>query len=213
MTSDDYQAEFDKQNAAGLRPIVVQGGGAAGDPRFAAIFAQRDWPGQYEVQIDGAGSRPNSLTGFDDLMNAFMRTNGIHAGQLSILKDGNVKYALAFTRREVGSDYQLMKTTDCFRLASCTKIFLEAAVQALYDAGKLTTDTKVYPLLGFSNPKDPRSDTITIQQLLDHVGGYDDTAAGSNFDPTFQMVKIANDLGLNRAVTKQEVMQYMYDRM
>jgi CubicO group peptidase (beta-lactamase class C family) len=213
MSAADYQAEFDRQNAAGLRPIVLQGGGSAADSRYAAIFAQRDWPGQYEVHYDGVEGRPSSLSGFDDLMNAIMRTNGIHAAQLTLLKDGNIKYAVAFTRREVGSDYQLMKTTDCFRLASCTKIFLEAAVQSLYDANKLKTDTKVYPLLGFSSPKDARSDDITIQQLLDHVGGYDDSSTGSSFDPTFQMVKIAKDLGLNRAVTKQDVMQYMYNRM
>jgi hypothetical protein len=34
--------------------------------------------------------------------------------------------------------------------------------------------TAAYPLLGFSHPVDPRSDTITIQQLLDHEGGYND---------------------------------------
>jgi CubicO group peptidase (beta-lactamase class C family) len=60
--------------------------------------------------------------------------------------------------------------SDRFLPASCSKIFLAGGVQALYDDKVLKPDTKVYPLLGFSHPADPRSDTITIQQLLDHPG-------------------------------------------
>jgi pimeloyl-ACP methyl ester carboxylesterase len=53
---------------------------------------------------------------------------------------------------------------------------------------------------------------IVNSAIIDGVA-YDDSSRGSSFDPTFQMVKIAKDLGLNRAVTKQDVMQYMYSRM
>jgi hypothetical protein len=77
-----------------------------------------------------------------------------------------------YTWAEAG--YRITQPSDRFLLASRSKMFLEAAVQSLYDAKKLTPDTKVYPLLGFSHPADPRSDTITIQQHLDHMGGYDD---------------------------------------
>lgn len=76
-----------------------------------------------------------------------------------------------------------------------------------------TPSTAVYPLLGFSHPADPRSDTITVQQLLDHEGGYND---GTNNqlpaapDPTYNMRNIALALGLNRAVTKLDVARYMY---
>src|SRR5205823_14466408 len=109
------------------------GSGAFSDRRFTAIYAQQEEPTKWEILTDGAASRPSSLSGFDDLLTAFMGTNGIHAAQLTIAKNGDVKYALAFTRREVVSDYQQMKVTDRFRLASCSKIFLEAAVQSLYD--------------------------------------------------------------------------------
>jgi hypothetical protein len=54
--------------------------------------------------------------------------------------------------------------------------------------------TAAYPLLGFSHPADPRSDTITIQQLLDHEGGYNDgtnTSLPSAPDPTYNMRNIA----------------------
>ena len=73
--------------------------------------------------------------------------------------------------------------------------------------------TAVYPLLGFSHPADPRSDTITVQQLLDHEGGYNDgtnTSLPSATDPTYNMRNIAIALGLNRPVQKLDVAQYMY---
>ena len=76
-----------------------------------------------------------------------------------------------------------------------------------YDPG-----TKVYPLLGFSHPADARSDTITVQQLLDHQGGYDD---GKNpkypaaLDPTYSMRQIGQALG-HVVASKLDIAHYMY---
>ena len=142
-----------------------------------------------------------------------MQANAVRAAQLTIGKNGVTKLARAYTWAEDG--YRITQPSDRFLLASCSKMFLAAAVQSLYDAhpAKLTPTTKVYPLLGFSHPADPRSDDITIQQLLDHMGGYDDTATGSGFDPTYQMRKIALDQGLGHTVSKLDVCRYMYARM
>jgi len=76
-----------------------------------------------------------------------------------------------------------------------------------------TPSTAAYPLLGFSGPADPRSDTITIQQLLDHEGGYNDgrlTTVPSAPDPTYNMRTIALALGLTGGVGKMDVARYMY---
>jgi len=72
--------------------------------------------------------------------------------------------------------------------------------------------TKVYPVLGFSQPADLRSDTITVQQLLDHQGGYND---GTNskypaaFDPTYNMRLIGQALG-HVVASKLDIARYMY---
>jgi len=152
------------------------------------------------------GKEVPALAGVDALFQAFMQANGVRAGELAILKNGRLKFARAYTWAEPG--YRIVQPADPFRLASCSKMFLEEAVQSLYDAGKLTPDTKVYPLLGFSEPQDPLSDLITLQQLLDHMGGYDQAASG--FDPVFNMRQIAKNLGMARAVTKQDIATYMY---
>jgi CubicO group peptidase (beta-lactamase class C family) len=76
--------------------------------------------------------------------------------------------------------------------------------------------TAAYPLLGFSHPLDPRSDTITIQQLLDHEGGYNDgtnASLPSAPDPTYNMRSIALALGLNHPVQKLDVAKYMYGQL
>ncbi len=92
-------------------------------------------------------------------------------------------------------------------------MFCEQAIQTLYNSGVLTPSTAAYSLLGFSNPTDLRSDTITIQQLLDHQGGYNDgtnKSLPSAPDPTYNMRTIALAIGLNRAVQKLDIAKYMY---
>ncbi len=211
MTAAEYQAEFDARTKAGLYPICVQGGGSGNATRYAAIFAKQDIPDQR--RFTATGSAVPALAAFDAEMQKFMQANGIRAAQLAIGRDGAIKLSRAYTWAEPA--YRPTQPSDIFLLASCSKMFVEAAVQALYDANRLTPATAVYPLLGFSHPADPRSDTITIQQLLDHLGGYDDrpvSQGGSGFDPTYAMRDIAVALGLNHPVTKLDVARYMYAR-
>ena len=211
LTAAEYQTVFDQQNAAGFYPISVQGGGSGSDTRYAAVFAKQDIPMARHWTVTGATDP--SLAGFDHAMQTFMQANAVRAAQLTIAKNGVTKLARAYTWAEQG--YRVTQPSDRFLLASCSKMFLEAAVQSLYDAkpAKLQPNTAVYPLLGFSHPADARSNAITIQQLLDHMGGYDDTPTGSSFDPTYAMRQIALDLGLNHKVSKLDVCRYMYARM
>ena len=211
MSGSDYQAEFNLQVAKGFYPICTQGGGSSSSPIYAAIFAKQDIPASREWTVTGAPVP--SLAGFDHAMQTFLQANGVRAAQLAIGKNVVIKFSRAYTWAEPG--YRATQPSDRFLLASCSKMFLEAAVQSLYDAkpAKLTPGTTVYPLLGFSHPADPRSDTITIQQLLDHMGGYDDSPTGSGFDPTSNMRTIAQALGLNHPVTKLDVARYMYGKM
>lgn len=211
MTGAQYQTEFNQQVANGFYPICTQGGGSTSSPVYAAIFAKQDIPSSREWSV--TGTAVPALAGFDHTMQTFMQANGVRAAQLAIGKNGVTKFSRAYTWAEAG--YRTTQPSDRFLLASCSKMFLEAAVQSLYDAKKLATDAKVYPLLGFSHPLDPRADSITIQELLDHMGGYNDaptSQGGSGFDPTYSMRQIALDLGLTQPVTKLDVARYMYTK-
>src|SRR5258708_9518717 len=128
-------------------------------------------------------------------MQEFMQANGVRAAQLAISKQGLILFSRAYTWAEPG--YPVTEPATRFLLANCSKIFLEAAVQCLYTDGKLKPGTQVYPLLGFSGPLDPRADTITIQQLLDHTGGYYDSAPHSSSYPTYNLSGVSLERGLS----------------
>jgi CubicO group peptidase (beta-lactamase class C family) len=188
------QTDITKQPYIDMKVPTPAASAGAGE-----AVSQRQW--------FATGKEVPELSGFDNLFQTFMKANGVRAGEFVIMKNGKLKYARAYTWAEPG--YRIIQPSDPFRLASCSKMFLEQAVQSLYDTGKLTPDTKVYPLLGFSRPMDPQSDQITIQELLDHTAGYDLKASG--FDPVFNMRKIANSLTLQQAVNKQNMAVYMYE--
>lgn len=208
LTANEYEEEQRRQGARGLYPVSLQGGGAGIETRYAAIFAERDLAVSRVWTVTGA--EVPGLAGFDQTMQGFMLSNGVRAAQLAIAKDGVTKLSRAYTWAE--PSYRTIQPSDRFLLASCSKMFVAAAVQSLYDSGQLTPSTQVYPLLGFSDPLDARSDQITVQQLLDHAGGYDNTGTGSRYDPTYSMRQIALDLGLSAPADKLDIVLYMYTR-
>jgi CubicO group peptidase (beta-lactamase class C family) len=143
-------------------------------------------------------------------MRQFMEANGVRTAQLAIAKNGVMKFARAYTWAEQG--YKVTQPGDVFLLASLSKIFTAAAIQSLFDKKQLTAATTVYPLLGFSHPADFRSDSITIQQLIDHTAGYDDTATGSSFDPTYSMRQIGLAQSPRHVANKLDIARFMYAR-
>jgi len=201
MTTAEYQAEFDRQRAAGRMPICVSGGGSGNSVRYAAIFAAQDQPFARKWTMEG--QRPANMAALDDIVHAFMVKHAVRGAQLTIAKNGTVKLQRAYTWAE--PDYRPIQVSDRFLLASNSKMFVAAAVQKLYDTGKLQSTSHPYQLLGFSRPKDSRSDTITMQQLLDHTAGY-------THDPTYDMRKIALARGLSGPAGKRDIAAHMYAR-
>jgi CubicO group peptidase (beta-lactamase class C family) len=135
----------------------------------------------------------------------------VRSGQLSIAKSGTFKAQRAYTWAEEG--YSITETNQLMRVASLSKMFTAACIQKLYDDKSLTETTKVFAKLGItkkalaSQTVDSRINDITVEQLIDHKGGWDSTTAG---DWVFKMRKVANDLGLSGAATKFDLVRYVY---
>jgi CubicO group peptidase (beta-lactamase class C family) len=215
LSSTDYQSLFNELNSQGYYPICVQGGGTTAKPVFAAVFVQ-----QTTIRrVWAVTGQPvaAALTQFDDAMANFMQTYGVRAAQLSILHNGELEFSHAYTWGEQG--YAITQPTSVFRLASCSKAFTCAAINTLGDAGKLvlgsaSNATLVFPTLGIteavlaSQTPSPYINQITVQELVDHAGGWNDTVSG--FDPVFNLRAISQALGLPRPPRKLEVAQYMY---
>lgn len=135
-----------------------------------------------------------------------MKVNGMRQAQFTIGKNGNILLQKAYSWSEATRHTKV--TNDVFLLASISKAFLAAAVQTLYDSHKLTPNTKVYPLLGYTNTPDARLQQITVDQLLTHYGGLNDSQSG--FDPADSMREIAHaqNTGANPASIKN-IVDYM----
>lgn len=210
MTASSLQSEYETQKALGRYIIHLQGGGTGSDTNFAALWATQDIPTPRSWRVTG------SVTGFqnnnaassqaDALMQAFMKANGVRQAQLAIGKNGNLLLQKGYSWSE--ATRHTTTADDVFLLASISKAFVEAAIQTLYDSNKLTSSTKVYPLLGYTNTPDPRLQKITVNHLLTHSGGLNVTK--SHFDPTYSMrtIAAAQNTGPNPATIK-DVVDYM----
>jgi CubicO group peptidase (beta-lactamase class C family) len=207
LSTTAYETMYTAQTAKGNYPISLRAGGPTSQPIFAAVFAKTDLPIPPKRTLTITGTAVSAYAAIEAAIKSFMKTNSVRAGQLTVAQNGTIQYKRAFTWAEAG--YPITEPSSLFRLASCSKAFVEAAVQTLYDEGVLQTDTLVFPTLVFSNPGDPRSDTITVQELLDHMGGYDDTIVP---DPVFSMRQIALDLGLSAPITPKQFVQWVYSQ-
>jgi CubicO group peptidase (beta-lactamase class C family) len=213
LTGSAYQAAFNRHVAEGLMPICVDAGGSGTGARFAAIFAERDTP--LPRQWSATGTGPGLYAGVEAHVEQFMRANSVRSAQLTILRSGRLAVQRAYTWSEPGT--RRTRVNDRMLLASCSKIFLTAAIQWLYDHTKivnhrplrrrplLSSTQRVYPLLGFSGPADARSDQITVGQLVAHTGGYPQPT-----DATYRMRQIALDLLLTVAPTTQQLVRRVY---
>src|SRR5262249_26589277 len=136
-------------------------------PQLYACQSKRD--------VAVAGPAEKGLDAFDLAIQEFMHANHVRAGQLTILKDGLLALSHGYTY-DFGSTH--VTPGSLFRIASCSKAFTCAAVWELYKDGSLHPGDKIYPLLGITKPLvgtvDPRSNMITIDQLVNHAGGWND---------------------------------------
>lgn len=213
LTGEELQSTYTQQLAANRYIISLQGGGTGGNAQFAAIWAEHDIPTPRSWRttgtVTGFANNAEALSHSDSIVQAFMKQNGVRQMQFSVGKKGKLIMERAYSWSE--STRHTTDPGDTFLLASLSKMFVEATIQHLYDIDKLKPNNLVYPLLGYTNPTDPRLSTITVQELLDHTGGLDDSASG--FDPTYRMreIAIAQNGGAHPASDKN-IVDYMFKK-
>ncbi len=117
------------------------------------------------------------FTAFDQSITTLMAKHHIPGATIAVARNGKLviarAYGLADRERNIPT-----QPDSLFRIASISKTLTSTAILKLIDEGRLTLDTKVFPLLDqFHPPKgkqpDPRLADITIRNLLQHTGGWD----------------------------------------
>jgi CubicO group peptidase (beta-lactamase class C family) len=117
------------------------------------------------------------LEAFDLAVQRFMHRNNVRAGQLTILKDGWDIFVHAYIFSS--GSYPRTHPNSLFRIASCSKAFTCAAINQLFADKLVKSTTLVFEFLGITKPLmgfklDSRVDQITVQELVDHAGGWND---------------------------------------
>ena len=110
--------------------------------------------------------------------------------------------------------HALVQPTSGFRLASVSKAITSTLVGQLVNEHKLSLTTKPFAtvlskLRGPHNsaPVDPRLKDITVQELLNHQGGWDITALG--YDPVFNPGPEQKALGLKSSPSCEAAIDFM----
>lgn len=176
LSASDLSLEFQNQQAEGRYLIHLSGAGSGTDARFIGIWAENDQPEERTWRATGTatGFRDNNaaLSNVDNAVQFFMQAQGVRQTQVSIGKSGTILLERAYSWSEPART--TTQPEHRFLLASVSKMFCEAAIQNLYDSKTLSPDDKVFPKLGYtSTPADTRINGITVQELLDHTGGFD----------------------------------------
>jgi len=212
MDQASYHSYYSAQAANGFYPINLQTGGSGVNTRYAAIFASTDIPAS---RLFTANDTLLGVPTAEAALKTFMIESAVRSAQLTIYKNGVEKHVGAYDYAE-NANRRPTTTGDRYLLAGLSEIFVAAAMQYCYDNNLLAKNTIAYSVLSFSNPLDQRSDTITVQQLLDHKGGYAWTSTGdpvTSTDPTYHMREVATALNLDHAITAHDMAFYMYTRI
>jgi len=170
------------------------------------------------IQTSSAAGPKRPLTGdanltYDSLDKALLKfLDSIDATACTVVvsKDHKVLYSRGYGWHDE-SKKTPVKPDAFFRIASITKAFTNAAVYESILAGRLKLDDAAFEKIAPKpKPLDPRVMTITIQQLLEHEGGWD---PAMTFDPLFRQGIIAKELKLDdRSMAPCDAVRYMLTR-
>jgi CubicO group peptidase (beta-lactamase class C family) len=207
LTAEEYQAEFDARVDAGLMPLRVQAGGSGADTRYASLFAQTRSPQSRQWTAVGSAilSACSEFPQLDDRVQTFMVQQGIRAGAVAIVRQGELRACRGYTWAE--PTYPITQPNSLFRIASLSKLFTTAAIARLVESGQITWDTPAYPFLGITSAllpdqmPDPQIATLTVRQLLLHTSGLVRDA-----NPW----EISDRLNLTEPVSRDQILRFMY---
>jgi CubicO group peptidase (beta-lactamase class C family) len=184
------------------------------DPPFGSSVA-------YFLQGAGAPSnRPGTgpvvpeLAPLEQAMTNFLTTHKFEAGTLALMKDSKLVFRQGYGWRDTNFS-TVTHPDNLFRLASVTKMLTASSIYKLIAAGKLTTNTKVFDYIGIppwnGTLGDSRITNITIQNLLDHSGGWNQYTSPVG-DPVFHTITASTNMGLNYPAGPAEIIAWMFSK-
>jgi N-acyl-D-amino-acid deacylase len=169
---------FSRRAAVRASAIGLATGIAAGK-----AFAQEATPAGRATPVSGEAIP--ELDAFDTAMHGLVADWGLPGAQLAVAAEGRMVFDRGYGYADVEAG-EAVQPYHRFRIASVSKTITAVGALRLVDAGELSLDDAVFPLLDlepFPNATiDPRMNTITVEQLMIHAGGWNSGASG---DPQY----------------------------
>jgi len=147
----------------------------------------------------------------DGLVVRFMVAQSVPNAQLAVSVKGKITFSHGYTYKGLAKSIATPATI--MRLASNTKAWTDGALYKLIRDKKIDPQAKVFAYLGITKPLpkgakvDPRVYHITIEDMILHESGWDDSKP-PYYDPTFKMREIALALHLKKAVGPVDYVRY-----
>ena len=164
---------------------------------------------QENTEFVKTGRANTAFKPFDDAMQNYMRLHNVPGGALCIVGNGKLLYARGYGYGEVETGMKFAPDS-LFRIASISKFITRLGIMKLVEQHKLKLDAKVFRLLAYTPPPggvaDERIYDITIQQLIDHKGGWDRGA--TNYDGTADVYNAAKSLGIPPPAKARDIARY-----
>ncbi|QDT19912.1 Penicillin-binding protein 4* [Gimesia chilikensis] len=169
---------------------------------------------QTAADIPVTGLEQPELASLDQSIKEFLLEHHPPGASVAVSYRGRLVYARGFGYADVEQKKKVQPDSQ-FRIASLSKPITAVAIMKLIEQGKLQLDTKVFSVLKdyqkeLAAPEvDPRLKDITIQNLLNHTGGWDRDAS---FDPMFRSVAFARQLGKQPPAEADDVIRIMVQK-
>jgi N-acyl-D-amino-acid deacylase len=157
------------------------------------------------------GKLDERLATIDELVRQFLKEERIPGAALAITDHGRLVLARGYGYADLAAKRQVTPTS-LFRIASISKPITAVAVLQLAEQGKFRLEDRVFDILKYEPHLekdaefDERFSTITIEQLLQHRGGWD---RDKSFDAMFQSIRFAKALDVPPPAQPEHVIACM----
>ncbi len=149
----------------------------------------------------------------EKIISSFVKRYKIKGASVAVTKDGRLVYAKGFgyANEEMSEE---VEPGHVFRIASISKLITAVAIMHLIEEGKLALDSRVFGPDGilnnekYSDYRDCRVESITIQHLLEHKGGWSKYYG----DPIFMPHVVAKRMKVSLPVSSEDVIGYSLTR-
>jgi len=154
----------------------------------------------------------SNFTEANQLIEGFLAKHGVPGASIAITNGSKIVYSKGFGVADIETRTRVTPM-NLFRIASLSKPITAVAILQWVEQEKLKLEDKVFSLLDFNveikaagEAFDARLWDITIEQLLQHRGGWD---RDKSFDPMFQSVRFAEQQGTPSPASQRDVIVSM----